>query len=144
MDKLVIHSSLLIIVNLGHLQTSQLVRKVPTINPFEVVVLEVPPRVIVEKPFKLKLRIKNNLSGERLRLSIKGVKSKMTNILLRGSNEVDLGVLDGQTHCDFDMEFLPILTGLHPLSGLIISEKISGALVDLDNLAMIKILPPVA
>ncbi len=74
-----------------------------------------------------------------VRLSVKGNKSKMSNILLKGSNDVEIGVLDGQSFHDFELEFFPILTGLHPLSGLSIHEKISGTSMEIDNLASISI-----
>ncbi|KAJ3304362.1 hypothetical protein HDV03_002843 [Kappamyces sp. JEL0829] len=124
----------------GHLQTSQLVRRVPTVQSFEVKVIQQPKTVTVEKAFRLKLRIQNNLSGERLRLSVKGNKSKMTNILLKGSNDLDIGVLDGLTHHDFELEFFPILTGFHPITGLSVCEKISGTTVELENLALISVI----
>ena len=112
--------------------------------PFEVLVLEKPDQIFVEQPFSMKLRIRNNLSGERQRLSINGVKSKMANILLSGSNDLDIGVLEGQSHYDFAMEFFPIATGIHPILGIQVSEKISGMTADLDNLAIIRVLAPVA
>lgn len=125
----------------GHLQTSQLVRKLPSINPFELHVLEQPSVVNVEKPFKLKMRIQNNLSGERVRLSISGVKSKMSNILMQGSNYLDIGVLDGQTHHDFDLDLFPIMTGLFKVAGLVVTDKISGSSFELDSVATIKVMP---
>jgi hypothetical protein len=125
----------------GHLQTSQLTRKVPSVSPFEVVVLEKPQEATVEKSFTIKLRIKNNVSGERQRLAIKGDKSKMTHILLNGSNEVDFGVLEGLSFFDFTMDFFPIAPGIHPISGLFVSEKISGMNIELNNLAFIRVTP---
>jgi hypothetical protein len=125
----------------GHLQTSQLIRKVPSINPFEVNVLEQPKSVKVEKPFKLKLRVQNNLSGERLRLSVKGQRSKMTDILLRGPNDLDIGVLDGLTHHDFELDFFPVSIGFFKIGGLVVCDKISGQVLELDSLAMIRVLP---
>jgi hypothetical protein len=85
--------------------------------------------------------MQNNLSGERQRLSVKGIRAKMSNILLKGRNDIDIGVLDGQSSLDFELEFFPLLTGLHPISGLMISEKISGLTLDLDQLAMIQVNP---
>ena len=93
----------------------------------------------MEQKFTLKLRIKNNLSGERLRLSIKGIRPKMTNILLTGSNEIDIGVLEGLSHYDFTMDFFPIAPGVHSITGLLVSEKISGASIELDNLALVRV-----
>lgn len=116
-------------------------RKVPSINAFEVVILEKPKQICVEKKFTLKMRIKNNLSGERLRLSIKGIRSKMANVLLTGSNEIDIGVLEGLSHYDFTMDFFPIAPGVQSISGLLVSEKISGASLELDNFAIICVAP---
>lgn len=123
----------------GHLQTAQLVRKVASINPFELSLLEV-PIVKVEHPFKLKFKLQNNMSGERLRLSVHGVRSKMRTIILCGSNDHDVGPLDGGRSYEFELEFLALATGLHKIEGLLVNEKISGVGVDIDSLGLIQVI----
>jgi hypothetical protein len=124
----------------GHLQTSQLVRKLPSISPFEMSISKLPTPIHVEKPFKIKFTIRNNLSGERLRLSVHGNKNKMTHIMLRGPSDHEVGTLEGQSSYDFELEFFALSTGLHKLTGLKISEKLSGSDVEIDSLGLIHVL----
>ncbi|KAJ1341601.1 hypothetical protein BSLG_003828 [Batrachochytrium salamandrivorans] len=72
------------------LQTSQLSRKTPLVDPFEVSVISQPDVIKAEQPFKIKIRITNHMPGDRLKLSIHGFKSKMTTVLLRGPNDIEL------------------------------------------------------
>ena len=65
----------------------------------------------------------------------------MKNILLKGSSSLDIGVLDGLTHHDFELEFFPLLSGFWKLGGLVISDKISGQILELDELTSIRVLP---
>jgi trafficking protein particle complex subunit 13 len=124
----------------GHLQTSQLVRKLPSINPFEMSIVTMPKVIKVEKPFKITFRIRNNLEKERLRLSVHGIKAKMSNLVLRGSSVHDVGTLDGQSTYDFELEFFPLVPGLHKLCGLSISEKLSGSEIELAAFGLIHVL----
>lgn len=119
----------------GRLQTSQLSRKVPPLDPYEITVIRLPQIVQAELPFSITCRIRNNGASERLRLSIGGVKSKMSSVLLSGASEKQLGVLEPQEHVDFDLEFFPLLAGMHKITGLKISEAISGTSRDVDGLA---------
>ncbi|KAI8915070.1 hypothetical protein BC831DRAFT_438842 [Entophlyctis helioformis] len=123
----------------GRLQTSQLSRKVPTVDLFEVTVVEQPDLIFVEQPFKLKIRMRNNVVGERLRLSIRGVKNKMTNVLLRGPNDIDVGTLDGAAHTDIDLEFFSLVAGLQRITGIQVTDKISGTTRDIDSLAVVRV-----
>ncbi|KAI8899613.1 hypothetical protein BC833DRAFT_614574 [Globomyces pollinis-pini] len=123
----------------GHLQTAQLVRKVPSIPPYELIVLDQPNLAFVEKPFKLQLRIRNNLPGERQRLSITGNKTKMNQVVLSNINDYDVGPVDGQQWHDFELNFISLVSGLHKISGLIVSEKISGTTLEIDNLTSIRV-----
>eukprot|EP00842_Homolaphlyctis_polyrhiza_P006583 jgi/Hompol1/6926/HPOL_002118-RA len=123
----------------GRLQTSQLSRKAPSIDPFDVSVISQPAEIRVEQPFKITVRLRSHLPNERMRLSIHGQKTKMANILLRGSNDIDLGGLDGVSHIDVDLEFLALAPGLQQITGLRISEKISGASKELSPLAVVRV-----
>ncbi|KAJ3299039.1 hypothetical protein HK104_010054 [Borealophlyctis nickersoniae] len=118
----------------GRLQTSQLSRKVPPIDPFEITVLSLPKTVKAEVPFTLPCRIRNNLTSA-IRLTISGVKSKMSSVLLRGPSDHTLGNIEPLEHLDFELEFFPLLTGLHKITGLKISESLSGTSRDVDSLA---------
>jgi hypothetical protein len=124
----------------GHLQTSQLVRKLPSMNPFEMSIVKLPKVVQVEKIFTITFCIRNNLDKERLRLAVHGIKSKMTNIMLRGPSIHEVGTLDGQSTYTFDLDFFPLSAGLFPLTGLAISEKLSGSEVEIDSLGLIHVL----
>ncbi|KAJ3036052.1 hypothetical protein HDV00_003099 [Rhizophlyctis rosea] len=119
----------------GRLQTSQLSRKVPPLDPYEITVTRMPQIVQAELPFTVSCRIRNNSASERLHISIAGVKSKMSSVLLSGPSEKQLGVVEAQEHVDFDLEFFPLLAGMHKITGLKISEAISGTSRDVDSLA---------
>ncbi|KAI8913523.1 hypothetical protein EDD86DRAFT_200727 [Gorgonomyces haynaldii] len=124
----------------GRLQTSQLIRKVPTVEPFEVSIVKQPNHLEAEKPFRLTLRVRNNLPDEKVRITVQGVKSKMSQVLIMGSNYLDLGPIDPSGHIDFDMSFFTLVPGHHKISGLKIEDKISGLSRDIDALGILHIL----
>jgi trafficking protein particle complex subunit 13 len=123
----------------GKLQTSQLTRKVPTIDPFEISVVHVPPRIEPECPFVIKVRARNNLPDEKQLLSIQGVKSKMSNVLIYGSNEIKLGFIEPQSSLEFEMTFFALLAGVHKVTGLKITEAVGGSSKDVDCLAIVHV-----
>ena len=119
----------------GRLQTSQLSRKVPSLEPFEISVLSQPAVIQAEVPFTLGCRIRNNLASERVRLTITSDRSKMSQVLLQGSSELSLGNVDIGGFVDFDLQFFPLFPGLHPIGGLQIIENISGMVREIGSLA---------
>ncbi|KAJ3181818.1 hypothetical protein HK101_009915 [Irineochytrium annulatum] len=124
----------------GRLQTSQLSRKVLAVEPFEITVLSLPDAIYAEEPFVLKCRMRNNLAGESLRLSITGIKSKMSSVLLWGPSEIQLGEL-GPLGCkDFDLHFFPLLSGLLKVVGLRVSEANSGTSREVESVADVFVL----
>ncbi|TPX59744.1 hypothetical protein SpCBS45565_g07661 [Spizellomyces sp. 'palustris'] len=118
----------------GRLQTAQLSRKVPPIEPYNVAVIATPDRIHAERPFSVTCRIRNNLVSETLRLSIHGVKSKMSSVLLMGPSERYFGNIGPLEHVDFELDFFPLLAGLHKISGFRLNEMVSGTSRDVDNL----------
>ena len=119
----------------GRLQTSQLSRKVPPLDPFEISVLSIPLVVQAEQPFTVTCRIRNNQPNDKLRITVQGVKSKMSSVLLRGVSEKSVGVVEVGGCVDFDLEFFPLLVGMHKITGLKVLEAISGTSRDVDSLA---------
>ena len=119
----------------GRLQTSQLSRKIPVLEPFEVSVTRQPAIIETEAPFTLSCRIRNNLASESLRLCITLEKKKMTKILPLGSSELSLGNVKGDSYIDFDLDFFPLYPGLHKIPGLKIEDRISGTVMELESLA---------
>ncbi|KAJ3057266.1 hypothetical protein HK097_009925 [Rhizophlyctis rosea] len=119
----------------GRLQTSQLSRKVPPLDPFEITVLSIPSIVKAEQPFTVTCRIRNNQPNDRLRITVQGVKSKMSSVLLKGVSERSVGVVEVGGSVDFELEFFPLLVGMHKITGLKVLEAISGTSRDVDSLA---------
>ena len=53
-----------------------------------------------------------------------------------------MGVVEGQGFRDFQMTFMPLVPGVHPIVGVDVDEKISGMSVPVDGLALINVLAP--
>lgn len=119
----------------GRLQTSQLSRKIPVLEPFVVSVTRQPAIIETEAPFTLSCRIRNNLASESLRLCVSLEKKRMTKILPLGSSELSLGNVKGDSFIDFDLDFFPLYPGLHKIPGLKIVDRISGTVMELESLA---------
>ncbi|KAJ3156677.1 hypothetical protein HDU86_003901 [Geranomyces michiganensis] len=119
----------------GRLQTSQLSRKVPPVEPYDISVVETPARITAEQPFSLTCRVRNNSPSETLRLSLHGVKSKMSTVLLVGPSERTFGNVQPLAHVDVRLSFFPLLAGLHKVCGFRLAEMVSGTTRDIDNLA---------
>ncbi|TPX58516.1 hypothetical protein PhCBS80983_g03082 [Powellomyces hirtus] len=132
----------------GRLQTSQLSRKVPPIDPYDISVIssapssspsssdqQQPNRISAEQPFTLTCRVHNNLVSETLRLTLHGVKSKMSSVLLMGPSDHAFGNIGPLQHVDITLQFFPLLAGLHKISGFRLAEMVSGTSRDIDNLA---------
>ncbi|EGF81409.1 hypothetical protein BATDEDRAFT_34721 [Batrachochytrium dendrobatidis JAM81] len=124
----------------GRLQTSQLSRKILSVNPFEVFVVEQPRIIRVEQPFVVKIRITNHVPSERLKLSIHGYKNKMTNVLLRGPNNIELNELEGASSVDVDLEFFALAIGLQKITGIQVSDKVSGTTRDIGSLTVVRVI----
>ena len=121
----------------GKLHTAQLSRKVPNIDLFDVNVVKI-PTVYVERPFKLTLSISNNL-GERILPSIKFIDQKMPNVLTCGPSDIQLGVIDALGLMEFELEFIALSYGSQVISGVVITDKISGFSKELESLAMVQV-----
>ncbi|TPX32727.1 hypothetical protein SmJEL517_g04198 [Synchytrium microbalum] len=125
---------------IGRLQTSQLSRKVPPVEPYDISVITLPNMVKSEQPFTLHCRVRNNLAGETLKLSVAAVKSKMGSVLLCGIAEKMVGDVPPLDSVDFELSFFPLLAGLHKITGLRINEANSGTGRDVDSLADILVI----
>ena len=110
----------------GRLQTSQLSRKVPPVEPYDISVIKLPPMIKAEHPFTLLCKLRNNLAGETLRLSVSAVKSRMGSVLVCGMSEMMVGDVGPLDSVDFELHFFPLLAGLHKVTGLRLNEAHSG------------------
>ena len=124
----------------GRLQTSQLQRKIPSMDAFELSVLSQPSEIQVETPFKVHCRLKNNLASDPLRLVLAFDLSKMTHVMAIGSLECQFGQLQGQEQVEFDLEFLALYPGLHRIPGISVTESLSGVSKNVDSLTDVFVL----
>lgn len=122
----------------GRLQTAALSRKVNHQDQFDIKVIRIPPRISVEVPFQLECQIFNY--GDTGRISISGIKSKMGSVLLSGSGEIKLGSILSSKSCTVILAFFPLYSGLHRISGLRLSDAISGCVQDIDHLTDVFVL----
>ncbi|KAI9090278.1 hypothetical protein DFS34DRAFT_374802 [Phlyctochytrium arcticum] len=119
----------------GRLQTSQLSRKVPVQEPYDLQLIATPEHQIrAEVPFTVTCRIRNNLVSETLRLTLHGVKQKMSSVLLVGASERAFGSIGPLEWVDFQIQLFPLLAGLHKIGGFKISEMVSGTSREIENL----------
>lgn len=125
----------------GKLQTSQLTRRVPKLDPFEITVVSITPEIqSVEQPFNIRVRIRNNCNPEEKQVfSVVGVKSKMSSILIYGKNEIKVGELKGQRQIDIDLSFFALLPGIHKVTGLKVVENLSQVEKEVECLAVVHV-----
>jgi trafficking protein particle complex subunit 13 len=123
----------------GHLQTSRLTRKVPSIEPIQLSIINTPKRVIVEKPFSITFRIRNNIS-DGTKISLEYQKSSHE-LQIVGKNCYDIGKVDGNQFIDFELKFIGLIPGSHVIKGLSLTDQMSGAVVKIDSLPPINIFP---
>lgn len=124
---------------LGRLQTSQLTRKIPYIDAFDIEIINIPKTVKVETPFTCIIRIKNNnynnnnsngnnnpnQEDQFQHLILGGEKSHMRTILLYGQGEYDVGRIPPLGFVNIEVVFFPLLRGLHRLTGLRLQDSIT-------------------
>ncbi|KAI9228936.1 MAG: hypothetical protein DHS80DRAFT_2353, partial [Piptocephalis tieghemiana] len=109
----------------GRLQTSQLTRRVPVADAIQVITRRVQEDVQVERPFTIDLRIFNRTDAP-MKLQLSAVKAKMGAVLMRGQASRALGEVRPQGDVECTIEFLPLAPGLHTVSGVRVSDYISG------------------
>jgi hypothetical protein len=89
-------------------------------------VVSLPPRVRVEEPFTVRFMYTNDNTADDQRVyQLQSVKPKMTSILLAGSTTV---MVSGQRQ-EVELQFFPLLSGLHPILGLRLVDPTSGHVV---------------
>eukprot|EP01137_Pigoraptor_chileana_P010016 Opistho-2@59080 len=118
----------------GRLQTSQLPRKPPVLPEIHVSVVEVPSRIVLEKPFTVKCKIMNQ-SDRKLSLRLYAVKSRMTGVLVNGVSGEYIGEVAADSNKTIPLTLFPVAPGLQPIHGLRVIDLISGKGYDLDNIA---------
>ncbi|RKP15096.1 hypothetical protein BJ684DRAFT_7545 [Piptocephalis cylindrospora] len=115
----------------GRLQTSQLTRRVPVADAIQVITRRVQDDVQVERPFTIDLRIFNRTDAP-MKLQLSAVKAKMGAVLMRGQASRALGEVRPQGDVECTLEFLPLAPGLHTVSGVRVSDYISGESRDIE------------
>ncbi|KAJ3403339.1 hypothetical protein HDV05_007874, partial [Chytridiales sp. JEL 0842] len=110
-----------------------LARKVAGMEPLEVEVVKRPGTVNAEEPFELRCVLRNN-SDSLVRVIVSGVKSRMSSVLLWGPADRYVGDVQVGGQVEFGLEFFPLLTGLHKVTGLKLSDSLSGMTRDLESL----------
>ncbi|OAD78792.1 hypothetical protein PHYBLDRAFT_89883, partial [Phycomyces blakesleeanus NRRL 1555(-)] len=120
----------------GRLQTSQLTRKPPLLEDIEIQpfwLTEGQVRVCLETPFQLGVRIRN-YSGQNMKLVLSAIKTKMGSVLLSGLSSRQLGDLAPSCTTETQLEFFPLTPGLQRVTGLKVTDLITGYTKDIDHL----------
>ncbi|KAJ3341505.1 hypothetical protein HDU93_004664 [Gonapodya sp. JEL0774] len=122
---------------IGRLQTSQLGRKVPVLDALEVLPVEVHGGsvVVLERAFRCKLRVRNNNPSDAMRIVVHAPSKKlMGSVLLRGPSTYNVGdVVSGGGTREWEMEFVPVVAGLHRIGGFRVQDLISGLSKEVDG-----------
>jgi hypothetical protein len=120
----------------GKLQTAQLSRKVPPIEALEISVSSMPNIVKAEQPFIMKCQIRSNIP-DKVRISVGSIRTKMGSVLMVGASEKFIGVIGAGQKVEVDLHFFPLYPGLHKISGLRLTDAISGTSKEIENLTFI-------
>ncbi|ORZ25575.1 hypothetical protein BCR42DRAFT_294256, partial [Absidia repens] len=142
--------------DMGRLQTSQLTRKVPTLEDIEVQPINATvyikdgtttttttttttDKIILEKPFQLKIRIRN-YSNQLMNLVVSANKTKMGSVLLSGLGSRIIGDLEPNASAETQLEFFPLTPGLQRVGGLKVIDTTTGYTKDVDHLCDVFVL----
>ncbi|KAI9277876.1 hypothetical protein BY458DRAFT_504312 [Sporodiniella umbellata] len=129
--------------DMGRLQTSQLTRKVPLLEPIEIRPFwpqkgeEI--NIVLETPFRLGIRIVNH-SNDNMKVVLTAIKTKMGSVLLSGLGSRQLGDVNPNQTTETELEFFPLTPGLQRVGGLRVTDLISGYTKDIDSLCDIFVL----
>ncbi|CAO3597552.1 unnamed protein product [Absidia cylindrospora] len=136
--------------DMGRLQTSQLTRKAPTLEDIEVQPINATvyikdgtttttDKIILEKPFQLKIRIRN-YSSQLMNLVVSANKTKMGSVLLSGLGSRIIGDLAPNASTETQLEFFPLTPGLQRVGGLKVMDTTTGYTKDVDHLCDVFVL----
>ncbi|KAI9468991.1 MAG: hypothetical protein EXX96DRAFT_590025 [Benjaminiella poitrasii] len=128
--------------DMGRLQTSQLTRKAPVLEDLEIQpfwIEDGPVKIILEKPFKLGIRIRNH-SSENMKLVLNTIKVKMGSVLLSGLSSRQLGEVGPNQTTETQLEYFPLTSGLQRVGGLKITDLLTGYTKDVDHICDIFVL----
>jgi hypothetical protein len=67
-------------------------------------------------------------------MTLSGIKSNMGSVLLSGPSEMMLGNIQSMKSVIVELIFFPLHAGLHRISGLQLSDAISGQVLEIDHL----------
>ncbi|KNC84462.1 hypothetical protein SARC_03326 [Sphaeroforma arctica JP610] len=117
----------------GRLQTSQLPRKVKAQSDLTLTATSVPGKIVIGKPFEVGCEL-SNLSDRRMSLRMVAVKSKMSDIVMNGISGQHLGEVNPEHRQTVTLSLFALTMGLHPITGLRVTDLISGRSYDIENL----------
>eukprot|EP01134_Creolimax_fragrantissima_P006706 CFRG6706T1 len=123
----------------GRLQTSQLPRKVKPQSDLTLTATSIPEKIVSGSPFSVEC-VLANLSDRRMSLRMVAVKSKMSAIVMNGISGQHLGEVNPNHRKSITLSLFALKAGLHPISGLRITDLISGRSYDIENLKDVLVL----
>ncbi|KXS21234.1 DUF974-domain-containing protein [Gonapodya prolifera JEL478] len=123
----------------GRLQTSQLSRKVPPLETLDVLPGAISPGDVVplERPFRITVRIRNNDPADAVRVVLQASGRKaMGSVLLRGPSTYHVGDVPPRGGVrEVQLEYVPVVAGLHRVGGFRVVDLISGAAREVEGVA---------
>jgi len=79
----------------------------------------------LEEPKSVKFRL-HNLSPAAMKISLSVKEKEVGDLMICGISKYNLGKMEPQTSVDFTLDLFPKSCGVHPVSGLLIKDSISG------------------
>ena len=82
-------------------------------------------RLRLEEPKTIKFRL-HNLSNAPMKIVLSVKEKEVGDLLICGISKYSLGKLEPQTATEFGLDLFPKSCGVHPVSGLLIKDQLSG------------------
>lgn len=79
----------------------------------------------LEQPKSVKFRL-HNLSIAPMKISLSVKEKEVGDLLICGISKYNLGKMDPQSSQEFSLDLFPKSCGVHPVSGLLIKDQMSG------------------
>lgn len=79
----------------------------------------------LEEPRTVRFRL-HNLSLQPMKISLSVKEKEVGALLICGISRYNLGRLEPQRSVDFGLDLFPKSCGVHPVSGLVIKDQLSG------------------
>ena len=79
----------------------------------------------LEQPKSVEFRL-HNLSASAMKISLSVKEKEVGDLLICGISRYNLGKMEAQSSCEFALDLFPKSCGVHPVSGLLIKDQLSG------------------